>query len=222
MSNNSIQKEIFNEFPKPQIHRRNTGYAVDELLKSNVFNVDDVDFNLCKLLSGSEGTLAFTTEITLQLDDIPPKHSAMVVTHYKSLEDCLSDVAPVMKHGLHLCEMMDKVILDCTKNNKTQLKNRFFVKDDPAVLLMLELKSDSEDGLQKELKALLRTIEASGLSYANPVLYGNDINKAIELRKAGLGLLGNIVGDMKAVACIEDTAVALEDLKDFIGEFTQS
>ena len=220
LSNRSIQKEIFNEFPKPQIHRRNTGYAVDELLKSNVFSADEVDFNLCKLLSGSEGTLAFTTEITIQLDDIPPKHSAMVVTHYKSLEDCLSDVAPVMKHGLHLCEMMDKVILDCTKNNKTQLKNRFFVKDDPAVLLMLELKADSEAGLQKELKALLSTIEASGLSYANPVLYGNDINKAIELRKAGLGLLGNIVGDMKAVACIEDTAVALEDLKDFIGEFT--
>ena len=220
LSNKNIQKEIFNEFPKPQIHRRNTGYAVDELLKSNVFDADDVDFNMCKLLSGSEGTLAFTTEITLQLDEIPPKHSAMVVTHYRSLEDCLRDVAPVMKHGLHLCEMMDKVILDCTKNNTTQLKNRFFVEDDPAVLLMLELKSDSEDGLQKELKALLSTIEASGLSYANPVLYANDINKAIELRKAGLGLLGNIVGDMKAVACIEDTAVALEDLKDFIGEFT--
>jgi len=220
LSDKNIQKEILNEFPKPQIHRRNTGYAVDELLKSNVFDANDVDFNLCKLLSGSEGTLAFTTEITLQLDEIPPKHSAMVVTHYKTLEDCLSDVLPVMKHGLHLCEMMDKVILDCTKNNKTQLKNRFFVKDDPAALLMLELKSDSEDGLQKELKALLNTIEDSGLSYANPVLYGNDINKAIELRKAGLGLLGNIVGDMKAVACIEDTAVALEDLKDFIGEFT--
>ena len=220
LSNKNIQKDIRNEFPKPQIHRRNTGYAVDELLKSNVFDAGDVDFNLCKLLSGSEGTLAFTTEITLQLDEIPPKHSAMVVTHYKTLEDCLSDVAPVMKHGLHLCEMMDKVILDCTKNNKTQLKNRFFVEDDPAALLMLELKSDSEVGLLKELKALLNTIEASGLSYANPVLYGNDINRAIELRKAGLGLLGNIVGDMKAVACIEDTAVALEDLKEFIGEFT--
>ena len=220
LSNKKIQKEILNEFPKPQIHRRNTGYAVDELLKSNVFDAGDVDFNLCKLLSGSEGTLAFTTEITLQLDEIPPKHSAMIVTHYKTLEDCLGDVAPVMKHGLHLCEMMDKVILDCTKNNKTQLKNRFFVKDDPAALLMLELKSDSEARLKKELKALLNTIEVSGLSYANPVLYGNDINRAIELRKAGLGLLGNIVGDMKAVACIEDTAVALEDLKDFIGEFT--
>jgi len=135
LSNSSIQDDISNEFPKPQIHRRNTGYAVDELLKSKVFDTAAVDFNLCKLLSGSEGTLAFTTEITLQLEELPPKHSAMVVTHYSSLEDCLRDVEPVMGHGLHMCEMMDKVILDCTKNNKTQLKNRFFVEGDPAASL---------------------------------------------------------------------------------------
>jgi len=220
LSNKDIQDEIKKEFPKTQIHRRNTGYAVDELLKSTVFNRGHEDVNLCKLLSGSEGTLAFTTEITLQLDAIPPAHSAMVVTHYKTLEDCLRDVAPVMGHGLHMCEMMDRVILDCTKNNKTQLRNRFFVEGDPAALLMLELKSETKDKLEDKLHALLSTIKTSGLSYANPILYGNDIHKAIELRKAGLGLLGNIVGDMKAVACIEDTAVALEDLKDFIGEFT--
>jgi FAD/FMN-containing dehydrogenase/Fe-S oxidoreductase len=220
LSNNEISEEINREFPKPEIHRRNTGYAVDELLKSNVFDAVQEDFNLCKLLSGSEGTLAFTTEITLRLDDIPPRYAAMVVTHYKTLEDCLGDVAPVMSHGLHLCEMMDKVILDCTKNNKNQLQNRFFVEGDPAALLMLEIKSDTQSGLDRQLKELLKTIDNSGLSYANPVLHGQDINKAIELRKAGLGLLGNIVGDMKAVACIEDTAVALDDLKNFIGEFT--
>ncbi|EAR01445.1 FAD-binding and (Fe-S)-binding domain-containing protein [Maribacter sp. HTCC2170] len=220
LSNNNIQESINKEFPKPQIHRRNTGYAVDEILKSNVFDNVEEDFNLCKLLSGSEGTLAFTTEITLQLDVIPPKYAAMVVTHYKTLEDCLADVSPVMSHGLHLCEMMDKVILDCTKNNKTQSANRFFVEEDPAALLMLEVKAETKEKLEEQLKSLLNTIEASGLSYARPILYGDDINKAVELRKAGLGLLGNIVGDMKAVACIEDTAVALEDLKDFIGEFT--
>ncbi|HUH46112.1 MAG TPA: FAD-linked oxidase C-terminal domain-containing protein, partial [Arenibacter sp.] len=186
-----------------------------------IFGRGEEDINLCTLLSGSEGTLAFTTEIVLQLDDLPPKLSAMVVTHYKTLEDCLSDVAPMMDHNLHTCEMMDKVILDCTKNNRTQLENRFFVVDDPAALLMLEVKSDTEEDLQSQLRHLLDTIRLSGLSYASPVLKNGDINKAVELRKAGLGLLGNIVGDRKAVACIEDTAVALEDLKDFIGEFTQ-
>ncbi|MBD0776444.1 FAD-binding protein [Maribacter sp. ANRC-HE7] len=221
LSNKEIQEEIKSEFPKPEIHRRNTGYAIDELLKSSIFDGPEETFNYCNLLTGSEGTLAFTTEITVHLDEIPPKYSAMVVTHYTTLEDCLSDVVPVMGHGLHLCEMMDKVILDCTKNNTTQLKNRFFVEGDPAALLMLELKADSEEELQNEIQKLIVTIKASGLSYANPILYGGDIAKAVELRKAGLGLLGNIVGDMKAVACIEDTAVALEDLKDFIAEFSE-
>ncbi|QCW99991.1 FAD-binding protein [Aggregatimonas sangjinii] len=221
LSNSSIKSEIETEFPKPTIHRRNTGYAVDELLKNNIFGSAPDNINLCQLLSGSEGTLAFTTEITLQLDDVPPPFSAMVVTHYKSLEDCLSDVAPVMQHPLHLCEMMDRVILDCTKNNKQQLANRFFVVGDPAALLMLEVKAHSQEELNQQLTALETTIGKSGLSYANPILKGENINKAIELRKAGLGLLGNMVGDRKAVACIEDTAVALEDLKDFIGEFTK-
>ncbi|MFK7812612.1 MAG: FAD-binding and (Fe-S)-binding domain-containing protein [Maribacter sp.] len=221
LSNNDICSEIREEFPKESIHRRNTGYAVDELLKSNVFGEFKEDFNLCKLLSGSEGTLAFTTEITLQLDDLPPALSAMVVTHYKTLEDCLSDVAPSMRHSLHTCEMMDKVILDCTKNNKQQLANRFFVDGDPAALLMLEVRADTQDDLEKQLAELQATIRDSGLSYASPVLYDADIKKALELRKAGLGLLGNMIGDRKAVACIEDTAVALEDLKDFIGEFSE-
>ncbi len=221
LNNKELQKEIQEQFPKPQIHRRSTGYAVDELLKSTVFGGANNHINLCELLSGSEGTLAFTTEITLQLDDIPPKHAAMVVTHYKTLEDCLSDVVPVMKHSLHVCEMMDKIILDCTKNNRAQLANRFFVEGDPEALLMLEVKADTEEELKNQIEDLLKTIQQSGLSYANPVLNGKDINKALQLRKAGLGLLGNMVGDSKAVACIEDTAVALEDLKDFIGEFTQ-
>lgn len=221
LSPKEVQERILSEFPKPEIHRRNTGYAIDELLNTNVFGNTDEKINLCKLLSGSEGTLAFTTEITLSLEELPPKLSAMVVTHYRTLEDCLSDVAPVMRHDLHLCEMMDKVILDCTKNNREQLKNRFFVEGDPAALLMLEVKAHTEEELAQQLDALQMTVAESGLSYASPVLYGADVNKAVTLRKAGLGLLGNMVGDRKAVACIEDTAVAVGDLKSFIGEFSQ-
>ena len=221
LSDSTIVSEIKEHFPKPEIHRRNTGYAVDELLHSTVFGGDKAYFNMAELLCGSEGTLAFTTEITIQLDDLPPALSAMVVTHYRSLEDCLMDVVPVMEHPLQLCEMMDKVILDCTKNNRSQMANRFFVEGDPEALLMLQVSAHTEEGLKTLLAKLQATIQTSGLSYANPILYGDNIAKAIELRKAGLGLLGNIVGDNKAVACIEDTAVALSDLKDFIGEFTQ-
>ncbi len=220
LSNNTIKENIIAQFPKPEIHRRNTGYAVDELLKTEIFGTEDASFNFCKLLAGSEGTLAFSTEITLQLDDLQPEFSAMMVTHYNDLESCLQDVAPVMSCNLFTCEMMDKVILDCTKNNRTQQANRFFVEGDPAALLLLEVRSASKKGLEVALEVLQKKVEESGLSYASPVLMGNDIQKAIELRKAGLGLLGNMIGDRKAVACIEDTAVALGDLKDFISDFT--
>lgn len=214
------QQEIKKEFPKPEIHRRNTGYAIDSLLDTSVFGEFDEDINLCKLLCGSEGTLAFTTEITLQLDPLPPPFTAMIATHYKTLEDCLNDVVVTMQHNLHTCEMMDDVILDCTKKNKTYEPYRFFVKDNPKAILLLELKSNSEADLQKQVEALLKSLTLSAHSYHHPILRSEEIEMALELRKAGLGLLGNMVGDKKAVACIEDTAVTLQDLPNYISEFS--
>ena len=221
LSDNKIADKIRNEFPRPEIHRRNTGYAVDALLDAEVFGRGSEPLNLSGLLCGSEGTLALVTEITLQLDDIPPCEAAMIVPHYHTLEESLSDVVPAMQHPLYMCEMMDRVILDCTKNNLEQRENRFFVQGDPAALLMLEVRADNEEALEKAIDGLRETLQKSGQSFAAPVLRGPDIARAIALRKAGLGLLGNMVGDRKAVACIEDTAVALPDLKPFIGEFTQ-
>ncbi|WP_044397644.1 FAD-binding and (Fe-S)-binding domain-containing protein [Lacinutrix sp. Hel_I_90] len=220
LSSESIQNNIKNEFPKPEIHRRNTGYAVDTLLNTEVFSKTTETFNLCKLLAGSEGTLAFTTEITLQLDALPPEKRLMVAAHFDSIESCLKAVEPVMLHDLYTCEMMDKTILDCTKQNKQQHENRQFIAGDPQAILMLEIKSDTLAGLNFQAQALIKTLELLRLSYANVVLEGDAIDNANELRKAGLGLLGNIIGDKKAVACIEDTAVALSDLADYITEFT--
>ncbi len=220
LSPEMIQEQIINNFPKPEIHRRNTGYAIDELIRSEVFTNSDIPFSMCDLLSGSEGTLAFTTEVTLQLDELPPVESVMVAAHFKSIDDCLNAVAPIMEHSLFTCEMMDKTILDCTKNNTEQLKNRFFIEGDPQAILMLELRAENIEDLNKQEQSLLQTLNDSNLSYANPILKGEEINKALELRKAGLGLLGNIVGDKKAVACIEDTAVAIPDLANYIAEFS--
>ncbi|WP_443633179.1 FAD-binding and (Fe-S)-binding domain-containing protein [Candidatus Marifrigoribacter sp. Uisw_064] len=220
LSIKEVQEEVVNEFPKKVIHRRNTGYAVDSLLESDLFGGISNSINLCSILCGSEGTLAFTTEITLELDDLPPQHTAMVATHYNSLEHCLQDVIVAMKHNLHTCEMMDDIILECTKQNKKYKPYRFFIEGTPKSVLLLELKSKSDEELNEQVEKLLEDLNQSNLSYAAPVLKGDDIYKALELRKAGLGLLGNMIGDRKAVACIEDTAVALEDLPSFIGEFT--
>lgn len=221
LSSEETQKEILTEFPKPEIHRRNTGYAVDSLINTSVFSDFPEPINLSKLLCGSEGTLAFTTEITLQLDPLPPLHTAMVASHYSSLETCLNDVVIAMQHNLYTCEMMDDVILDCTKNNKTYQSYRTFVDGSPKAILLLELKSHSEEDLEHQIQSLIKSLKLSAYSYRNAILRGEEIEMALELRKAGLGLLGNMVGDKKAVACIEDTAVSLENLPAYIMEFSE-
>ncbi|WP_035337635.1 FAD-binding and (Fe-S)-binding domain-containing protein [Dokdonia sp. PRO95] len=219
-SQSAVRNEIKEQFPKPEIHRRNTGYALDEIANAAPFEEHGKPFNFCKLLSGSEGTLAFTTEITLQLDVLPPAHGVMVAGHYKDLDSCLQAVVPAMKHDLYTCEMMDKVILDCTKNNREQEKNRFFIEGDPAAILMFELRDATLEGAMQQAEELIDSLQQDGQGYAYPILQGDQIAQAMDLRKAGLGLLGNMIGDRKAVACIEDTAVALDDLAPYISEFT--
>ncbi|MFC0605605.1 FAD-binding and (Fe-S)-binding domain-containing protein [Winogradskyella pulchriflava] len=216
----NVQKQIRDNFPKPEIHRRNTGYAIDALLDSEVFSDSNNEFNMCKLLAGSEGTLAFTTEITLQLDELPPNECIMVVAHFGTINACLESVLKVMTHSLHSCEMLDSTILNLTKHNKEQQENRQFIEGDPAAILMCEVRADSIDEAKLQTEKLVHTLNNSQLSYANVILQNADIYKAVELRKAGLGLLGNMIGDKKAVACIEDTAVALTDLAQYITEFT--
>lgn len=220
LNSETVQNQIIENFPKPEIHRRNTGYAIDELLKSEVFLNSSEKFNMCKLLTGSEGTLAFTTQITLKLDKLPPQEAIMVAAHFTSIETCLNAVEMVMRHNLYTCEMMDKTILDCTKHNKTQQENRRFIDGDPKAILMCEVRAETKQEVDVLAEKLITDIESSGLCYAFPILEGDEINKANNLRSAGLGLLGNIIGDKKSVPCIEDTAVALPDLANYISEFT--
>lgn len=220
LSNKEIQGEILKEFPKRSIHRRNTGYALDALLDSSIFSESEEKINIAKLLCGSEGTLAFTTAIKLQLDDIPPENKIIVAAHFNSIQESLEAVLVAMKHKLYMCELMDKTILDCTKNNREQLKNRAFIEGDPQAVLLLEVKADSISKAESLAKKLIKDLKQHHYGYAYPELYNDEGSKAIELRKAGLGLLGNIIGDAKAVACIEDTAVELHDLPAYIAEFT--
>jgi len=217
----SVQKEIKDQFPKQTIHRRNTGYAVDEFLTSDLFGGNSPTINVAKFLSGSEGTLAFSTAITLQLDALPPKESIMVCSHFTSINESLIATVTAMEHNLYNCELMDKTILDCTKSNREQAKNRFFLQGDPEAVLMLEVSANTIEAAEILANNLIEELEKNNLGYHHPKVYGKDIAKVHYLRKAGLGLLGNMIGDKKAVACIEDTAVALEDLPKYIEEFTK-
>ena len=216
-----IQNEIKKEFPKATIHRRNTGYAVDELLDFKRFGGHSETLNIAKLLSGSEGTLAFSTAITIRLDDIQPEHSILVASHFKSVQESLKATVVSMNHDLYACELMDKVILDCTKSNREQSKNRFFLQGDPEAVLVMEVRANTLQEARKQAETLIQDLEAHNMGYHHPIVEGEKTKQVFALRKAGLGLLGNMIGDPKAVACIEDTAVDLNDLPNYIEEFTK-
>jgi len=220
LSNPETQNEILKEYPKSSVKRRNTGYAVDALLKSSVFSKSDESFNFCKLLCGSEGTLAFTTEIKLNLVQLPKPKDVVIAAHFNSIDESLKATVIAMKHNPTACELMDKTILDCTKDNIEQQKNRFFLEGDPAVILMIEFRSDTLQVSVELSNNLINELKENNLGYAFPVISGNETEKIWNLRKAGLGLLANIPGDKKAVACIEDTAVNVDELPEYISEFS--
>ncbi len=222
LSNSGNRKEIEEQFPDAKLRRRNTGYALDLLLQNEVFTAhSEQPFNFSKLLAGSEGTLAFTTEIKLNLVELPPAKKVLVCVHLKSIKDALEANLIALKHKPVSIELMDKAIMDLTKANKAQAKNRFFVDGDPAAILIVEFAEKSQEEIDLKVMAMEAEMWQLDYGYSFPVVSGDDILKVWDLRKAGLGLLSNMVGDAKPVPVIEDTAVDPEVLPQYIAEIDQ-
>lgn len=219
LGNADNQSEIRRQFPKPSILRRNTGYAVDMLLESAPFTAGKEDFNFCKLIAGSEGTLAFLTEIKLNISPLPPKETGLMCVHFPTIDESLRANIIAMRYKPSASELIDHYILECTKDNIEQSRNRFFVLGDPGAILVVEFCRDTREEITAIANQMKAEMEAAGLGYHFPLLFGDDTKKIWTLRKAGLGLLSNLPGDEKAVPVIEDTAVAVEDLPDFIADF---
>lgn len=213
------QAEIRKEYPDPVIKRRNTGYAIDLLLDHEPFSPNGKPFNFSNLLAGSEGTLAFTTEIKLNLVPLPPKEKILFCVHFKTLEDALQGNLVALKQKPGAIELMDKFILDCTKDNIEQRKNRFFIQGDPGAILIIEFARETKDELLEISTKLEQDLRQNSLGTYYPTVTGSDIPKVWALRKAGLGVLSNTPGDAKPVSVIEDTAVNPEKLPQYIAEF---
>jgi FAD/FMN-containing dehydrogenase/Fe-S oxidoreductase len=216
LSNKENQQEIRDQYPDPRLHRRNTGYALDLLLETELFSDSEVPFNFCRLLAGSEGSLALFTEIKLNLVPVPPPERALVCVHLNTIEEALHANLIALEHGAVAVELIDRVILDCTRNNLAQRKNRFFLQGDPGAILVVEFATDKREEIIERTNTMEQAMRAKKLGYHFPVLTGNDMDKVWALRKAGLGLLSNIPGDAKPVAVIEDAAVHVEELPAFI------
>lgn len=221
LGNYENQDEIRRQFPKKSVERRNTGYAIDLLVESAPFTAGGPDFNFCQLVAGSEGTLAFITEIKLNVVPLPPKEAGLLCVHFNSIDEALRANLIALKYHPSASELIDHYILDCTKNNIEQQKNRFFVQGDPGAILVIEYAHPTRDEVVSISKQVEADMRANGLGYHFPLLFGEDSKKIWSLRKAGLGLLGNMPGDDKAVPVIEDTAVDVNDLPAYIREFNE-
>lgn len=221
LSNYENQEEIRKGFPKKTVERRNTGYAVDILLESAPFTAGAPDFNFCKLIAGSEGTLAFITEIKVNLIPLPPRELGLLCVHFNSIDESLRANLIALKYHPSASELIDHFILECTKDNIEQSKNRFFVQGDPGAILVVEFCRDTKEEVIRIAKDVETEMRAAGLGYHFPLLFGEDTRKIWSLRKAGLGLLGNLPGDEKAVPVIEDTAVDVNDLPAYIRDFNE-
>ena len=217
---------IEDNYPDKSLRRRSCGYAIDEVIE-DLHNTDkpleERTINLCKVLAGSEGTLAFITEIKVDLDPLPPKEKMVVCAHCDTLQKSFLGNLVALKYHPSAVELMDRNILELSKMNVEQQKNRFFVQGDPAAILIIELRGETRADIDAVADQLERALmeDDEQLVYACSRVYGNEISKVWSLRKAGLGLLTGMKGDAKPIGVIEDTAVAPEKLPDYMADFAQ-
>ena len=206
------KNEILARYPK--IMRRVSGYNLDEFIKSQ-------PFNLARIITGSEGTLATIVEAKMRL--VPkPKWTAMDVIHFHNDQEALECSQLVLQTAPYAMESTDKMILNLARGNIEQSRKLGFIQGEPESLLMVEYAGETEDEVKAQVSKLEDLRAAQRIGYAATQAYKPEEVKAIwGVRKAGLGLLLGIKGDKKPIAFVEDTAVAPAKLPEFIKRFKE-
>ena len=218
LADETNRKAISAEFPKKNIQRRNTGYALDLLMESAVFGVGDLPLNMCKLIAGSEGTLFLATEIKLQCHPLPPRHTSLLCAHFHNIGDAMRATQIAMTHSPFRCELIDRLVLEGAARNLELREFLAFVTDTPEAILLVESRAESLPAANRMSATIAEELKANGLGFHFPMFADEASEPIWNLRKAGLGVVGNIPGDSKPVTVIEDTAVDIDDLPDFIEE----
>jgi FAD/FMN-containing dehydrogenase/Fe-S oxidoreductase len=204
--------EIDRRFPR--VLRRVGGYNLDEFVK------DDRPFNLAKLMVGSEGTLGIVLSAKIKLVPLPTAKAVLAI-QFGSLLESLAATPLILRHGPSAVEVMDKSILDYTRQSAAlDALRRSFIDGDPAALLCVEFYADRAEDLPPRLAALERDLRDHSFGYA----YHHALDLAAQariwsLREAGLGLSMAMKEDAKSLSFVEDTAVAPERLRDYIERF---
>ncbi len=207
-------EEIARRYPK--VLRRVGGYNLDE------FTDASKPVNLAKMMVGSEGTLGVVLEAKLRLVPLP-KAKAVMVIEFADLLEALSATPAILRHGPSAVEVMDKAILDNTRQNAALDRIRkSFIEGDPGATLCVEFYADRKEDLPQRLAALEENLRANNFGYRYRIETDPSAQARIwSLREAALGLSMAMKEDAKSIPFVEDTAVAPERLSEYIGRFLQ-
>jgi FAD/FMN-containing dehydrogenase/Fe-S oxidoreductase len=210
-------EEIERRYPK--VLRRVGGYNLDALVDASAPD-GTAPFNMAKLMVGSEGTLAVVLEATLSLVPLPTARAVLAI-QFADLLEALEATPAILSHRPSAIEVMDRFILDHTKQSPAlERLKRTFIDGDPEALLCVELYGDTKDELTPRLEAIERDLTARRLGYRYHRALDPTAQSAIwSLREAALGLSMAMKGDAKSLSFVEDTAVAPEQLRDYIDAF---
>jgi FAD/FMN-containing dehydrogenase/Fe-S oxidoreductase len=200
-------EEIRNRFPK--VMRRVGGYNLDEFVYTD-------KWNLAKLITGSEGTLALTLELKLNLDPLP-KYKSVVVVHYAELLEAIRSVPPMLKYKPSAVEIIDRTVLRLSRENLTTKMHCHFLQGDPAAILIVEFYGETPADVIKRPNDMIEELKSLGFGYTYPFFTeGKEYDDVWHLRKKGLGLMMGIKGEKKALSFIEDSAIPVPDLPEYI------
>ena len=196
----------------PEVMRRVSGYNLDEFISG-------APFDLSKLVVGSEGTLCAVVEARLNLVELPA-YKGLVAVHFHDLVEATEANLIALETSPVASELMDKILLDQTKDSPEHAPSRCLLQDDPAALLVVEYYADSDRraGAASWTGWKQRVAGAGdGLRVGYAGRRRRRSRQAIwGLRKAGLGLLMGMKGDPKPQPGVEDTSVPVDKLPDYV------
>lgn len=205
----SNREEIKQRFPK--VMRRVGGYNLDEFVYTD-------RWNLAKLITGSEGTLALTLDLKLNLEPLP-EFKSVVVVHFADLLEAVRAVQPMLPFTPSAIEIIDRTVLRLSAENLTTRHHCHFIANDPAAILIVEFYGDTFESVMQRPQDMIEALKQLRLGYTYPLFpTGKDYDDVWALRKKGLGLMMGIKGDKKALSFIEDSAIPIEVLPEYIDQ----
>jgi len=207
----------------PKVLRRVGGYNLDVFEPQSVRPYTaDGSTNLAQLLVGSEGTLAYFAQITVQLARLPA-HRTLGVVNFGSFRTAMESAQHIVELGPTAVELVDRTMLDLARANPAfrAVIERALIGEPDAILLVEFAGADAAEQLA-QLGRLEELVGDLGLTGAVVRVTSPQAQKELwEVRKAGLNIMMSMKGDGKPVSFIEDCAVPLEHLAEYTERLTQ-